>query len=210
MDKHQQQQQQFKSDIVNASLVLNNQLTRLRMLDKKFTAMNTDLRNQIAANIKSGNNDRAKAIANELANIRHVQRTTQNMSLALEVVVIRFSTINEFAIILETINPTIEMIKGIQKEISKAVPTANEVLSEMTSMTSDVLINSNIKSEAGKVPISIPVDTEALSILNEVEGILENEAKSKLPEVPNSIHAIKIKQETDEHVMDDNRIMVEG
>jgi division protein CdvB (Snf7/Vps24/ESCRT-III family) len=209
MDKHQQQQQ-FKSDIVNASLVLNNQLTRLRMLDKKFTAMNTDLRNQIAANIKSGNNDRAKAIANELANIRHVQRTTQNMSLALEVVVIRFSTINEFAIILETINPTIEMIKGIQKEISKAVPTANEVLSEMTSMTSDVLINSNIKSEAGKVPISIPVDTEALSILNEVEGILENEAKAKLPEVPNSIHAIKIKQETHEHVVEDNRIMVEG
>jgi division protein CdvB (Snf7/Vps24/ESCRT-III family) len=209
MDKHQQQQQ-FKSDIVNASLVLNNQLTRLRMLDKKFTAMNTDLRNQIAANIKSGNNDRAKAIANELANIRHVQRTTQNMSLALEVVVIRFSTINEFAIILETINPTIEMIKGIQKEISKAVPTANEVLSEMTSMTSDVLINSNIKSEAGKVPISIPVDTEALSILNEVEGILENEAKAKLPEVPNSIHAIKMKQETDEHVVEDNRIMVEG
>jgi division protein CdvB (Snf7/Vps24/ESCRT-III family) len=209
MDKHQQQQQ-FKSDIVNASLVLNNQLTRLRMLDKKFTAMNKDLRNQIAANIKSGNNDRAKAIANELANIRHVQRTTQNMSLALEVVVIRFSTINEFAIILETINPTIEMIKGIQKEISKAVPTANEVLSEMTSMTSDVLINSNIKSEAGKVPISIPVDTESLSILNEVEGILENEAKAKLPEVPNSIHAIKMKQETDEHVVEDNRIMVEG
>ena len=209
MDKHQQQQQ-FKSDIVNASLVLNNQLTRLRMLDKKFTAMNTDLRNQIAVNIKSGNNDRAKAIANELANIRHVQRTTQNMSLALEVVVIRFSTINEFAIILETINPTIEMIKGIQKEISKAVPTANEVLSEMTSMTSDVLINSNIKSEAGKVPISIPVDTEALSILNEVEGILENEAKAKLPEVPNSIHAIKIKRETDERVIEDNRIMVEG
>ena len=209
MDKHQQQQQ-FKSDIVNASLVLNNQLARLRMLDKKFTAMNTDLRNQIAANIKSGNNDRAKAIANELANIRHVQRTTQNMSLALEVVVIRFSTINEFAIILETINPTIEMIKGIQKEISKAVPTANEVLSEMTSMTSDVLINSNIKSEVGKVPISTPVDTEALSILNEVEGILENEATAKLPEVPNSIHANKIKQETDEHVIEDNRIMVEG
>jgi division protein CdvB (Snf7/Vps24/ESCRT-III family) len=209
MDKHQQQQQ-FKSDIVNASLVLNNQLARLRMLDKKFTAMNKDLRNQIATNIKSGNNDRAKAIANELANIRHVQRTTQNMSLALEVVVIRFSTINEFAIILETINPTIEMIKDIQKDISKAVPTANEVFSEMTSMTSDVLINSNIKSEASKVPISTPVDTEALSILNEVEGILENEAKVKLPEVPNSIHAVKIKQETDEHVIEDNRIMVEG
>jgi division protein CdvB (Snf7/Vps24/ESCRT-III family) len=209
MDKHQQQQQ-FKSDIVNASLVLNNQLTRLRMLDKKFTAMDKDLRNQIAANIKSDNNDRAKAIANELANIRHVKRTTQNMSLALEVVVIRFSTINEFAMILETINPTIEMIKDIQKDISKAVPTATEVLSEMSSVTSDVLINSNINPETNKVPISLPVDTEALSILNEVEGILENEAKAKLPEIPNSIHDVKMKQGTDEHVIEDNQIMIEG
>jgi division protein CdvB (Snf7/Vps24/ESCRT-III family) len=209
MDKHQQQQQ-FKTDIVNASLVLNNQLTRLRMLDKKFTAMDKDLRNQIAANIKSDNNDRAKAIANELANIRHVKRTTQNMSLALEVVVIRFSTINEFAMILETINPTIEMIKDIQKDISKAVPTATEVLSEMSSVTSDVLINSNINPETNKVPISLPVDTEALSILNEVEGILENEAKAKLPEIPNSIHDVKMKQGTDEHVIEDNQIMIEG
>lgn len=209
MDKHQQQQQ-FKSDIVNASLVLNNQLTRLRMLDKKFTAMDKDLRNQIATNIKSDNNDRAKAIANELANIRHVKRTTQNMSLALEVVVIRFSTINEFAMILETINPTIEMIKDIQKDISKAVPIASEVLSEMSSVTSDVLINSNIKPETNKVPVSLPVDTEALSILNEVEGILENEAKAKLPEVPNSIHDVKMKQGTDEHVIEDNQIMIEG
>src|SRR5919199_1910972 len=168
MDKHHQQHQ-FKDDIVNASLVVNNQLTRLRMLDKKFTAMDTDLRYQMAANIKSGNNTRAKAFANELSNVRRVQRTTQNMSLALEVVVIRFSTINEFTMILETINPTIEMIKDIQKDISKAVPIASEVLSEMSSVTSDVLINSNIKPET-KVPISLPVDTEALSILNEVEG----------------------------------------
>jgi division protein CdvB (Snf7/Vps24/ESCRT-III family) len=204
MDRHQQ----FKSDIVNASLVVNNQLTRLRMLDKKFTAMDTDLRHQMAVNIKSGNNARAKAFANELSNIRRVQRTTQNMSLALEVVVIRFSTINEFTMILETINPTIEMIKDIQKDVSKAVPTANEVLSEMTSMTSDVLVNSNISSDVDK--ISTPVSTDALSILNEVEGILEDEAKAKLPEVPTTIHSVKMNRETEEQVMDDNRVMVEG
>jgi division protein CdvB (Snf7/Vps24/ESCRT-III family) len=206
MDRHPHQQ--FKSDIVNASLVVNNQLTRLRMLDKKFTAMDTDLRHQMAVNIKSGNNARAKAFANELSNIRRVQRTTQNMSLALEVVVIRFSTINEFTMILETINPTIEMIKDIQKDVSKAVPTANEVLSEMTSMTSDVLVNSNISSDVDK--ISTPVSTDALSILNEVEGILEDEANAKLPEVPTTIHSVKMNRETEEQVMDDNRVMVEG
>jgi division protein CdvB (Snf7/Vps24/ESCRT-III family) len=208
MDKHHQQHQ-FKDDIVNASVVVNNQLTKLKMLDKKFTAMDKNLRYQIAANIKSGNNERAKAIANELANIRHVQKTTQNTSLALEVLVIRFSTINEFTAILETINPTIEMIKGIQKDISTAVPNANEVLSEMTTMTSDLLINSNIKSEPNTVMLSDTVDKEAISVLNEVEGLLEDETKAKLPEVPTTIYGAKINEDIEEHVID-NRIMVEG
>lgn len=208
MDKHHQQHQ-FKDDIVNASVVVNNQLTKLKMLDKKFTAMDKNLRYQIAANIKSGNNERAKAIANELANIRHVQKTTQNTSLALEVLVIRFSTINEFTAILETINPTIETINGIQKDISTAVPNANEVLSEMTTMTSDLLINSNIKSEPNTVMLSDTVDKEAISVLNEVEGLLEDETKAKLPEVPTTIYGAKINEDIEEHVID-NRIMVEG
>src|ERR687885_70313 len=208
MDKHHQQHQ-FKDDIANASIVVNSQLTKLRMLDKKFTAMDKNLRYQIAANIKSGNNERAKAIANELANIRHVQKTTQNTSLALEVVVIRFSTINEFATILETINPTIEMIKGIQKDISTAVPNANEVLSEMTTMTSDLLINSNITSEVNKIALSSPMDKEAHLVLNQVEGILEDEAKAKLPEVPTTIYEAKTNKDSEDHIID-NRIMVEG
>src|ERR671934_1141296 len=191
-DKHQQ----FKSDIVNAGLLMQNQLGRLRMLDKKFTAMDKDLRYQIAVNIKAGNNPRAKALANELSNIRRIQRTTQNTSIALEMVVIRFSTINEFAMILETINPTIEMIKDIQKDISTAIPNANEVLSEMTTTTSDLLINSNIKSEMDKIELSSPVDKDALSVLNEVEGILEDEAKAKLPEVPATIYEAKMNKGT--------------
>ena len=108
------------------------------MLDKKFAAMDKDFRYQIALNIKAGNNSRAKALANELSNIRRVQRTTQNVGLALEVVVIRFSTINEFAMVMETINPTIELVKDIQKEISNVVPSANGVISEVSSITSDV------------------------------------------------------------------------
>jgi division protein CdvB (Snf7/Vps24/ESCRT-III family) len=209
MDKHYQQQQ-FKSEVLNASLVVNNQLTRLKMLDKKFTTLDRNLRYQIIANIKSGNNERAKAIANELANIRHVKTVTQNMSLAFEVVVIRFSSINEFASILETVNPTIDMIKDIQKDISRSVPAANEVLSEVTSMTSDVLANSNIASNVDKTSISTPLDKEALSILNEVEGVLENEAKAKLPEVPTNIHRSKANEETSKHLIESNRIMVEG
>ncbi|MFZ0648091.1 MAG: hypothetical protein WAM27_07710, partial [Nitrososphaeraceae archaeon] len=119
------QRLQFQNDIAGATSVVNSQLSRLRMLDKKFAAMDKDFRYKIAQSIKSGNNSHAKALANELSNIRRVRNTTQNVSLALEVVVIRFSTINEFAMVMETINPTIELIKEIQRDISTVVPSAS-------------------------------------------------------------------------------------
>lgn len=206
MDQHQQQ---FKSDLEKASSVVNSQLARLKMLYEKFSAMDKNFRHQIVANIKSGNNSRAKALAGELSNIRSVQRTTQNAGLALEVMLIRFSTINEFAMVLDTIHPTIGMIRDIQRDISKVIPAASNVFSEMKSMTSEVLLNSDIKLDvAGK--FSAPVDKDALSILNEIEGMLETEAKEKLPEVPSAILDKKMNMQlVEEDVSDTGQIMIE-
>ena len=176
-----EKRQQFVSQIGNATTVVYNQLGRLRLIDRRFASMEAHFLEQIAGNIKTGNNTRAKIIATELSNVRKIRRTTQHTNLALEALVIRFSTINEFASILDTIDPTIEMIRGIQSELTKAIPAANQVLSDVSTVTTDVLVNSNITAEAR---ISTPMDADALLILNEIEGALESEAKAKLPEVP--------------------------
>ena len=202
------QRLQFQNDIAGATSVVNSQLSRLRMLDKKFAAMDKDFRYKITQSIKSGNNSRAKALANELSNIRRVRDTTQNVSLALEVVVIRFSTINEFATVMETINPTIELIKEIQRDISTVVPSASGMISEVNSITSDVLVNSNLKLDINKIPT--PIDADAISILNEVENMLEDEAKVRLPEIPTSIQEIRESKVAEKTVLDEKRVMVEG
>lgn len=202
------QRLQFQNDITGATSVVNSQLSRLRMLDKKFAAMDKDFRYKITQSIKSGNNSRAKALANELSNIRRVRNTTQNVSLALEVVVIRFSTINEFAMVMETINPTIELIKEIQRDISTVVPSASGMISEVNSITSDVLVNSNLKMDINKIPT--PIDADAISILNEVEEMLEDEAKVRLPEIPTSIQEIRENKVAEKTVLDEKRVMVEG
>jgi division protein CdvB (Snf7/Vps24/ESCRT-III family) len=202
------QRLQFQNDIAGATSVVNSQLSRLRMLDKKFAAMDKDFRYNIAQSIKSGNNSRAKALANELSNIRRVRNTTQNVSLALEVVVIRFSTINEFAMVMETINPTIDLIKEIQRDISTVVPSANGMIAEVNSITSDVLINSNVKMDVNK--ISTPIDTDAISILNDVEEILEDEARIRLPVIQESMKEIRPSKVAEETVLDEKRVMVEG
>jgi division protein CdvB (Snf7/Vps24/ESCRT-III family) len=179
-----EKRQQFVSQITNARTVVYNKLGRLRILDQRFASMEAYYMDQITGNIKTGNNNRAKIIATELSNVRRIRRTTQHTGLALEALVIRFSTICEFAAILDTIDPTVEMIKGIQTELTKAIPAATQAFSEVSSVTSEVLINANF---AGEVRVSTPVDADALSILSEIEGALESEAKAKLPEVPTNI-----------------------
>ena len=207
MDQHQQE---LRSDMGRTTSVVNNQLGQLRMLYDRFSKIDNNFKNQIAANIKSGNNSRAKALARELVNIQNVQKTTQNACLALEVMLIRFSTLNEFAMVMETIEPTVTMIRDIQQDISKVMPTASSIFSEMKTMTSEVMVNSDMKIDLG-AQFSVPVDKDALSILNEIEGVLENEAKAKLPEVPLTIKHRRMENHLQEQEeSDSNKIMIEG
>jgi division protein CdvB (Snf7/Vps24/ESCRT-III family) len=187
---------QFLYDINNAISVINSQISQLQSIDTKFSNIDASFSSKIAQNIKLGNNARANVIANELSAVRRLRKNTQNASLALEVVAIRFTTITEFSMMMDAINPTIEMLTDIQKDLSKAVPSATDVISQVHNLSSDVLINSAINTD-GK--ISSVLDNDALSILNDVQNSLEDEAKEKLPEVPASIiskkHNINLKDD---------------
>jgi hypothetical protein len=95
------------------------------------------------------------------------------------------------------------------QQLKSEMEKATSVISNQ-SMNSDVLVNSDIKLDVGS-KFSTPVDKDALSILNEIEGILENEAKTKLPEVPSAILDKRMdKQFYEEEVSDKSQIMREG
>ncbi len=176
---------QVKTKLSNASTVINNQLEKLRILNNRFNNLDNELRNKVIINIKNGDNVRAKALANELVNIRKIKRTTQKLLMSLEVIVIRFSTISEFAEILDTINPMIETVKEVKNDINKTVPAATSIISEMTTLSSEILIQSNVNVNVDN--ISIPVNSDALEILDEVHTIMEEETRSKIPAVPINI-----------------------
>lgn len=182
MDKYPQ----LKTKLSNASTVVNNQLAKLRIMDSRFNTLEVDLNNKVINNLRNGDKVRAKVLANELAQIRKIKCTTQKLLMSLEVIVIRFSTVSEFAEILETINPMIETVKEVKDDITKTVPVATSIISEMTTLTSDVLIQANVNVNIDN--LSIPVNSDALEILNEVQNIMEEETKSKLPDIPNSIN----------------------
>ncbi|MGE5821678.1 MAG: hypothetical protein ACM31M_03735 [Nitrososphaerota archaeon] len=194
---------QLQNDLSSAAQVISNQITKLNKLSKKFDMMDTHFRKQIVQNIKVGNNIRAKALASELVNIRKIQHTTRNMTMSLEVVALRSTIIGEFAVIMDTINPTIDLIKDIEKDISMVIPTAHEVLNDVTNASSEIL-NYNVNPE---VKISMPVDEEALKILSEVEQSVEEETRQKLPDIPATINVAKNRNEYDS-LIEENEVMI--
>ena len=194
---------QFQNDLSNAAQVISNQITKLNKLSKKFKMMDIDFRKQIVQNIKVGNNVRAKALATELVNIHKIQHTTRNMVMSLEVVALRSTIIGEFAVIMDTLNPTIDLIKDIEKDISMVIPTAHEVLNDVTMASSEIL-NYNVNPE---LRIPMPVDEEALKILSEVEQSVEEETRQKLPDVPATINVTKNRDEL-ESLLEENEVMI--
>lgn len=194
---------QFQNDISNAAQVISNQITKLNKLSKKFGMMDTDFRKQIVQNIKMGNNVRAKALANELVNIHRIQHTTKNMVMSLEVVALRSTIIGEFAVIMDTINPSIDLIKDIEKDISMVIPTAHEVLNDVTNASSEIL-NYNVNPD---LKITMPIDEDALKILSEVELSVEEETRQKLPDIPATINVTKNRNEY-ESLLEENEVMI--
>lgn len=194
---------QFQNDLSNAAQVISNQITKLNKLSKKFGVMDTDFRKQIVQNIKVGNNVRAKALANELVNIHRIQHTTRNMVMSLEVVALRSTIIGEFAVIMDTINPTIDLIKDIEKDISMVIPTAHEVLNDVTNASSEIL-NYNVNPD---LKIIMPIDEDALKILSEVELSVEEETRQKLPDIPATINVTKNRNEY-ESLLEENEVMI--
>jgi len=194
---------QFQNDLSNAAQVISNQITKLNKLSKKFGMMDTDFRKQIVQNIKVGNNVRARALANELVNINRIQHTTRNMVMSLEVVALRSTIIGEFAVIMDTINPTIDLIKDIEKDISMVIPTAHEVLNDVTNASSEIL-NYNVNPD---LKITMPIDEDALKILSEVEHSVEEETRQKLPDIPATINVTKNRNEY-ESLLEENEVMI--
>jgi division protein CdvB (Snf7/Vps24/ESCRT-III family) len=194
---------QFQNDLSNAAQVISNQITKLNKLSKKFGMMDTDFRKQIVQNIKVGNNVRAKALANELVNIHRIQHTTKNMVMSLEVVALRSTIIGELAVIMDTINPTIDLIKDIEKDISMVIPTAHEVLNDVTNASSEIL-NYNVNPD---LKITMPIDEDALKILSEVEVSVEEETRQKLPDIPATINVTKNRNEY-ESLLEENEVMI--
>ena len=128
---------------------------------------------------------RANVFANELAEIRKMEKLIINARLALEQIVLRLRTVSELGDVVSTLGPAVGVLRSVKAGLVSVFPEAESELGEIGNMLSGIMI------EAGQSSgMSISFDTaneDAAKILAEASTVAEQRIKEKFPDLPAGI-----------------------
>jgi len=124
----------------------------------------------------------AALYANECAEIRKMAHITLSSELALERVVLRLQTIEEFGDIMAQIAPVIGVVRETRGRIAGVIPEVATELGEVNNMLSDMeLETGEIPDQGADVQTS---SDEAKKVLEESSLIASQQMKERFPELP--------------------------
>jgi len=131
---------------------------------------------------------RANVFANELAEIRKMERLIINARLALEQIVLRLRTVSELGDVVSTLGPAVGVLRSVRAGLVSVFPEAENELGEIGNLLSGIMIEAGQSS--GMTLNFDTVNEDAQKILTEAATVAEQKIKEKFPELPPGIPAI--------------------
>ena len=131
---------------------------------------------------------RANVFANELAEIRKMERLIINAGLALEQIVLRLRTVTELGDVVSTLGPAVGVLRSVRAGLASVFPEAENELGEIGNLLSGIMIEAGQSS--GMTLNFDTVNEDAQGILTEAATVAEQRMKEKFPELPPGIPAI--------------------
>jgi division protein CdvB (Snf7/Vps24/ESCRT-III family) len=131
---------------------------------------------------------RANVFANELAEIRKMERLIINARLALEQIVLRLRTVSELGDVVSTLGPAVGVLRSVRAGLVSVFPEAENELGEIGNLLSGIMIEAGQGS--GMTLNFDSVNEDAQKILTEAATVAEQRIKEKFPELPPGIPGI--------------------
>jgi division protein CdvB (Snf7/Vps24/ESCRT-III family) len=125
---------------------------------------------------------RANVFANELAEVRKMERLIINAKLALEQITLRLRTVSELGDVVSTLGPAVGVLRSVRSGLVSVFPEAENELGEIGNMLSGIMIEAGQGS--GMTLNFDTVNEDAAKILNEAATVAEQKIKDKFPELP--------------------------
>jgi division protein CdvB (Snf7/Vps24/ESCRT-III family) len=137
---------------------------------------------------------RANVFANELAEIRKMEKMIMHARLALEQIVLRLRTVSELGDVVSTLGPAVSVLSAVKTGMANIFPEAERELGQIGNMLSGIIV------EAGQSSgLSLNFDTaneDAQKILTEAATVAEQKIKEKFPELPAGIPTMPIPEKS--------------
>lgn len=128
---------------------------------------------------------RANVFANELAEIRKMERLIINARLALEQIVLRLRTVSELGDVVSTLGPAVGVLRSVRAGLASVFPEAESELGEIGNLLSGIMIEAGQSS--GMTLNFDTVNEDATKILTEAATVAEQRIKEKFPDLPPGI-----------------------
>ncbi len=125
---------------------------------------------------------RANVFANELAEVRKMERLIINARLALEQIVLRLRTVSELGDVVSTLGPAVGVLRSVRAGLVSVFPEAENELGEIGNMLSGIMIEAGQGS--GMTLNFDAVNEDASKILTEAATVAEQKIKDKFPDLP--------------------------
>ena len=160
-------------------------------LDQKCLGLKSQddgLFNKIVTATQKHETDRASAYANELAEVRKMNKMVTQSKLALEQIALRLNTVSELGDVVVTLTPAMGVIRDIQSGVMNILPEAEHEISEINGLLSGILVDAgqieghNINFENSNV--------ESRQIMDEASAIADEKMKEQFPDLPSAADSL--------------------
>ncbi len=173
---------------------LDGQIQKMDHASTRFTERDKSIFARLVDAYSKHDTERANAYANELAEIRKMEKTITHAKLALEQIVLRLRTITELGDAMSTLAPVVGVLRNIKTGISTVLPDAGRELDQIGNLLSGIIMDAGQSS--GLTLNFEATNEDAQKILFEAATIAEQTIKDKLPDLPAGIPTAGEKTQT--------------
>jgi len=186
----------IKNKIDFAQKKLESQIFKLEGINEKLQKKHDMIFEKIVNAQRNNKNGYAQAYAGELAQVRKMKNMVGGAKLSMEQISLRLSTVSELGDIVVTLSPCMSIIRGLAPSLREVMPDANASMQELSQTLGDVMAGSSL-SMGDTLSVGAETNADTLAILEEAHSVIAGQAKSTIPEVPDSLKQQIVEKKSD-------------
>ncbi|MCL5671892.1 MAG: hypothetical protein JRN56_04035 [Nitrososphaerota archaeon] len=161
------------------------QVAKLDSTSTKLRERDNSIFTKVVSSLQKHDTQHASVFANELAEIRKMNKMVTQAKLALEQIVLRLNTITELGDIVVTLTPAMSVIRNVKQGLVGVLPEAENEIGEISGLLSSILVDAGT---VGGYSLNFEAANEdAEKILAEASAVAETRMREKFPDIPSSL-----------------------